>query len=153
MTTRANALDAQIQNEKERISDTFIALSSECSAVLEEKRKTAMGTIDSLSKNLHSAFGGIARISRDVEEKTAALSALYAKATADGPRSQKRAAAKRVREILEYLDACYAPLLDAPLPELGQEDVTQTFRPVVSVGSSVKSFNEHVKDYASLVDN
>lgn len=151
ISSRSDTLDAQVQSERTRISDTFTTLSAECSEILEERRQTAVGTIESLSKNLRAAFEGFARISHDVEEKTATLSAIIAKASANGPRSQRRAAAKRAREILKYLDACYAPLLGAQLPDVSADMISE-FRPIVSVGSSIKSFGEHVKDYATLID-
>ena len=147
-----NEVDAKIQRERARISDTFATLSGECSAILEEKRQAAVGTIDVLSENLRTAFDGFSRISRDVEEKTAALSAIYAKARGPGPQSQRRAAAKRAREILAYLEAYYAPLRNATLPSL-EVEAAEEFRPVVSMGSSMKSFSEHLKDYATFVKN
>lgn len=147
-----NDLDAKIQGERERIADTFAALAGECSAILEEKRRAAVGTVDTLSGNLRAAFDGFSRISRDVEEKTAALSALCAKAKAPGvPRGERRAAAKRAREILAYLEAYYAPLRNATPPSL-EVEAAEEFRPVVSVGSSMKDFSEHLKDYATLVN-
>lgn len=156
LSSRVEGLDSRLQEARTEIADTFATLTGEFSAIIEAKRSKAIDVVNTLEKNLRSAFAELSHITRDVEEKTAALAAFYAKARdVRCPRGQRRVAAKKARETLRYLEVCYEPLLRTPLPSLSSDEAAlavSSFQPVVSLGASLKNFSEHIKEYASLVE-